>query len=132
MVLLKKRFAFCVIFLFQLFCSHAQERDVVVPYTLADRDRAVRMETRMDALETKNEEIKVKIDRLEDKFDSYFMWGFGLVLMGIFGLIGFIIYDRRTTLAPVESKTEKIIKVLKDAAERDPELKESLKRMMLW
>jgi hypothetical protein len=127
-----KRYALCIILLFQLFCSRAQEKDVIVPYTLADRDRAVRLETRMDALEGKNEEIKVKIDRLEDKFDSYFMWGFGLVLMGIFGLIGFIIYDRRTTLAPVESKTEKIIKVLKDAAERDPELKESLKRMTLW
>ncbi|HEX7583053.1 MAG TPA: hypothetical protein VF373_00080, partial [Prolixibacteraceae bacterium] len=78
------------------------------------------------------DDIHLQINRLEDKFDSYFMWGFGLVLMSIFGLIGFIIYDRRTTLAPVENKTERIIKVLKEAAEKDPVLREALKKTALW
>ena len=131
----------------------AQEQQVVVPYTLADRDRAIRTEARMETLEAKVggldrrfegintrfegldkriDDIHLQINRLEDKFDSYFMWGFGLVLMSIFGLIGFIIYDRRTTLAPVESKTDRIIKVLRDAAEKDPALREALKRTALW
>lgn len=114
----------------------AQEQQVVVPYTLADRDRAIRTEARMESLEGKVQaldlSINKKIDRLEDKFDSYFMWGFGLVLMSIFGLIGFVIYDRRTTLAPVENKTERIIKALKEAAEKDPSLREALKRTALW
>jgi hypothetical protein len=52
--------------------------------------------------------------------------------MSIFGLIGFIIYDRRTTLAPVENKTNRIIKVLRDAAEKDPTLREALKSTALW
>ena len=60
------------------------------------------------------------------------MWGFGLVLMSIFSLIGFVIYDRRTTIAPVESKTDRIIKALKEASEKDPILKEALKRTALW
>ena len=107
----------------------AQEQQVVVPYTLADRDRAIHTESRMetldakfggidkrfDALDKRIDDIHLQINRLEDKFDSYFMWGFGLVLMSIFGLIGFVIYDRRTTLAPVENKTERIIKALKEA-----------------
>jgi hypothetical protein len=76
--------------------------------------------------------MQSQIIRLEDKFDSYFMWGFGLVLMSIFGLTGFIIYDRRTTLAPVENKTNRIIKVLRDAAEKDPALRDALKRTALW
>jgi len=65
----------------------------MIPYSQSDRDRLVRVET---LVQTSQEQV----NRLEDKFDGYFMWGFGLVLMSIFGLIGFIIYDRRTTLAP--------------------------------
>jgi len=128
----------------------AQEQQVVVPYTLADRDRAIRTEARMETFEVKMETFDAKLDarvgsldkriddihsqinRLEDKFDSYFMWGFGLVLMSIFGLIGFVIYDRRTTLAPVENKTERIIKALKEAAEKDPALRDALKKVALW
>jgi len=94
-------------------------------YTQTDRDRMVRVVTRIESMQS-------QINRLEDKFDSYFMWGFGLVLMSIFSLIGFIIYDRRTTLAPVENKTERIINVLKDAAEKDPVLREALKKAAFW
>ena len=54
------------------------------------------------------------------------------IFIGIFGLIGFVIYDRRTTLVPVESKTERIIKALKEASEKDPALREALKRTALW
>lgn len=128
----------------------AQEQQVVVPYALADRDRAIRTEAKMETLEVKMgtldakldakvgslekriDDIHAQINRLEDKFDSYFMWGFGLVLMSIFGLIGFVIYDRRTTLAPVENKTERIIKALKEAAEKDPALRDALKKVALW
>jgi len=110
----------------------AQEQQVVVPYTLADRDRAIRTEANMEALNKRIDGIQMQMNRMGDKFDSYFMWGFGLVLMSIFGLIGFVIYDRRTTLAPVENKTERIIKALKEAAEKDPALRDALKKVALW
>ena len=83
--------------------SLAQENPI--SYTQADRDRLVRLETKVEGVDKRIDDIHLQINRLEDKFDSYFMWGFGLALMSIFGLIGFVIYDRRTTLAPVESKT---------------------------
>lgn len=101
----------------------AQEQSI--SYTQSDRDRTVRMETQIEVLQS-------QINRMEDKFDSYFMWGFGLVLMAIFGLFGFIIYDRRTTLTPVENKTERILKALKEAAENDAGLREALKKTALW
>ena len=143
-----KRFIILIVGLLFVFGLKAQEQ--IISYTQADRDRMVRVEAQIDALNKrmddftsnsdsrfagvndKFDEVNKKIDRLEDKFDSYFMWGFGLVLMSIFGLMGFIIYDRRTTLAPVESKTERIIKVLKGAAEKDPVLREALKKTALW
>ena len=119
---MKRIFLFIVVL---LLISDIQAQEQIISYTQADRDRMVRVETQVEAMQS-------QINRLEDKFDSYFMWGFGLVLMSIFGLMGFIIYDRRTTLAPVESKTERIIKVLKEAAEKDPVLREALKKTALW
>ena len=108
----------------------AQEKSL--SYSQSDRDRMVRVETQIQALDKRIDDVHLQINRLEDKFDSYFMWGFGLVLMSIFGLIGFVIYDRRTTLAPVENKTERIIKALREASEKDPVLMEALKRTALW
>ena len=118
-----KQFLALITLLLLVFILKAQEQPIA--YTQADRDRMVRVETKVEAMQS-------QINRLEDKFDSYFMWGFGLVLMSIFGLIGFIIYDRRTTLAPVENKTERILKVLREAAEKDPVIREALKRTALW
>ena len=125
-----KRSLVLIAFLLFVFILKAQEQPIA--YTQADRDRLVRLETKVESLDKRIDDIHSQINRLEDKFDSYFMWGFGLVLMSIFGLIGFIIYDRRTTLAPVENKTERILKVLKEAAEKDPALREALKNTALW
>ncbi len=125
-----KRFIVLITVLLFVLIVKAQEQPI--PYTQADRDRMVRLETKVESLDKRIDDIHLQINRLEDKFDSYFMWGFGLVLMSIFGLIGFIIYDRRTTLAPVENKTERIIKILKEAAEKDPVLREALKKTALW
>ena len=113
-------------------CISAQEQQVVVPYTLADRDRAIRTEARIESMEARMNDLQAQMISLQTKFDSYFMWGFGMVLMSIFGLVGFIIYDRRTTLAPVEGKTERIIKALRERAEKDPVLMEALKNTALW
>jgi len=136
---MKRIVTLIIILLSSSFILKAQEQQVAVPYTLADRDRAIRTEARMETVESKVEaldnridDVRQQINRLEDKFDTYFLWGFGLVLMSIFGLIGFIIYDHRTTLAPVENKTERIIKALKDAAEKDPSLRDALKKTALW
>ncbi|MEI6140024.1 MAG: hypothetical protein WCP85_12215 [Mariniphaga sp.] len=136
-----KRLILLIQFLILTVILNGQEQ--TIPYTQADRDRMVRLETKVEALdkriddlssnmETRFTDVDKKFDRLEDKFDSYFMWGFGMVLMSIFGLIGFIIYDRRTTLAPVENKTERVIKALRERAEKDPLLMEALKNTALW
>jgi hypothetical protein len=136
-----KRSIVLIFILLPAFILKAQEQPI--PYSQADRDRMVRLETKVESLDKRIDdltlnfnarfsEVNNKFDRLEDKFDSYFMWGFGLVLMSIFGLIGFIIYDRRTTLAPVENKTERLVKVLRETAENDPVLREALKKAALW
>jgi hypothetical protein len=139
------RYFFILILVFGINTLFAEEKQVIVPYTLADRDRAIKTEVRIGALESKIVDLdnkiedlnkrfdlmNSKIDRLEDKFDQYFIWAFGLLLVSIFGLVGFIIYDRRAVLAPIENKTERIINVLKDAAEQNPLMKDSIRRNSL-
>jgi uncharacterized protein YlxW (UPF0749 family) len=94
-----KRLLILVVRLLFAFGLKAQEQ--VIAYTQTNRDRMVWLETKVEALDKRMDNFQTQINRLEDKFDSYFMWGFGLVLMSIFGLIGFMIYDRQTTLVPV-------------------------------
>ena len=72
------------------FSLHLIGQEQVIPYSQADRDRMVRVEAKVESLDKRIDDVHLQINRLEDKFDSYFMWGFGLVLMSIFGLIGLL------------------------------------------
>jgi len=127
-----------------------KSQQVEVPYTLADRDRLIQVEAKVDALNLRIDQLEKRIDqldnridqveqglnnridRLEDKFDTYFTWGFGLVLGAIFALFGFIIYDRRTTLAPVKREQDKILEALRTLGKDDIKLQEALKKVALW
>jgi len=136
-----------------------------VPFTLEDRDRLIKLEVEVSALNArvdqldKNlngridelgnrldgridelnnrvdgrfDEVNKRIDRLEDTFTSLFMWGFGMMLTAIFGLFGFILYDRRTTIAPVRREHDKFLKVLRDYGLSDEKMRELLKKAALW
>ncbi|MBF0591372.1 MAG: hypothetical protein HQL02_04720 [Nitrospirae bacterium] len=120
-------------------------------FTQADRDRMIRMEDRMTRMEDRMSHLEERIIRVEEglkavnqrlddsikainqKFD-YLIGLIYVMLSGMFVLVGFILWDRRTTLAPVvrttreiETQTEKLVLVLREKAAKDPELKEALK-----
>ncbi len=67
------------------------------------------LESKVEALDKRIDDVRQQMNRLEDKFDTYFLWGFGLVLMSVFGLIGFIIYDRRITQARLFGKWQPLL-----------------------
>ena len=123
------------LFLLSAIIVIAQDKYQEVPYTLADRDRLIKAETKIDALEKRvdlmDQNLNNRIDCLEDKFDTYFTWGFGLVLGAIFALFGFIIYDRRTTLTPVKREQDKVIEVLRELGKKDSNIREALKKAVL-
>jgi len=119
-----------VAFLALALISNPQQQEV--PYTLADRDRMIQVETKVDALSARFDQVDKRIDRLEDKFDTWFTRGFGLVLVTIIALFGFIIFDRRTTLAPVRREQEKLLEVLKELGKEDVKIREALKKVALW
>jgi len=74
----------------------AQEQQVVVPYTLADRDRTIRLEAKMEALESK---MDVKFEAVNARID-YLFWLQGVIVALILFILGYTIWDRRTALQP--------------------------------
>lgn len=135
-----------------------------VPFTQDDRDRLIRLEVRLEesykSLETRiiesNKSIQQQINdsnnflqqQINDsnKFlqqqindlRSLMLTGFGILFMGMFTLVGFVIWDRRTALAPaikknkdLEEREEKIEKTLKEYAKVEPKLGEIMKSLGL-
>ncbi|MBF0591368.1 MAG: hypothetical protein HQL02_04700 [Nitrospirae bacterium] len=93
-----------------------------------------------DGLKAVNQRIDDSLKAINQKFDDlrglmYVILSLlGVILSGMFVLVGFILWDRRTTLAPVvrttrelEDRTERLELVLKEKAAKDPELKEALR-----
>ena len=84
-------------------CLNAQEQQVVVPYTLADRDRAIITEAKINALEVK---IDVRFESIDKQFmyqqrqiddiKTLFYWGFGILITLFVFMFGYMIWDRRT------------------------------------
>lgn len=50
-----------------------------------------------------------------------------VILAGMFALIGFVLWDRRTTLAPAAKKYDALERALIDYSDKHPDLKESLR-----
>jgi len=86
--------------------AFAQEQQVIVPFTLADRDRAIHTEAKLSTLEAK---ISALESKMEYKFDSQqrqlddiktlFYWGFGILISLFIFMFAYMIWDRRTAHA---------------------------------
>jgi predicted PurR-regulated permease PerM len=122
-----------------------------VPYTLEDRDRMIKLETEMTSLRNdmgslrnemnslKNEmnslrnEMNARFEAVNERIDTLY-WGFGILIALMLFLMGYIMWDRRTALNPVQSKTyelnekyHKLESILKEQAKHDAKLAETLK-----
>ena len=96
-------------------------------FSQEDRERLIR-------LETKVEEGQKSLQRQIDNLYALILWGFGILFGGMGLLIGFVIWDRRTALAPairknkeLEEREELIEKALKEYARENPKFAEILK-----
>ncbi len=114
--------------------SYAKE----ISFTQDDRDRLIRLETKVEegtkSLEKRMLEGQNSLQRQLDDLKTFMLWGFGIFFGGMGLLIGFVIWDRRTALAPavkkteeLEEKQEKLEKALKELAAKDPKVAEALK-----
>lgn len=99
-----------------------------IPFSLDDRDRLIRVEEGQRAVNQRIDDLRADINSLRE-----LMY---VVIGGMFVLVGFVIWDRRTALAPaigkhkeLEEREEKIEKALKDIAKKDPNVAEALKNV---
>jgi hypothetical protein len=115
----------------------AQELQVVVPYTLADRDRTIRLETKMEALEIKMDaqesNMNVKFDAVNSRID-YLFWLQGVIVALILFMFGYMIWDRRTALQPAlekasdaNGKNTTLIQTLREYSKKHADLAEILR-----
>jgi len=97
----------------------AQDENIAVPFTLADRDRIMRTEQRLDALEKSiDQRFDAQQKSMDERFDAqndklndiqtmlYFLLGSMIALMG------FVLWDRRTAIAPVQREQKRLIRAL--------------------
>ena len=109
---------FIAIVLIILPCT-ASSQSQQVPYTLEDRERLIRLEVsqeeRFHALNEKidaqgvslTERIQAQGDALNKRIDevqAFLLWGFGMTFTFMLGLVGFVLWDRRSYLKPVISR----------------------------
>jgi len=105
----------------------AQEQQVVVPYTLADRDRSIRTEANM---ELKFESQQRQLDDIK----TLFYWGFGILITLFIFMLGYMIWDRRTAMQPAlerssiaEQNSRTLIATLREYSKKHADLAEILR-----
>lgn len=83
-------------------------------------------------------DIRGEITAVKTEIKEFMLWGFGVTFAGIFALIGFVLWDRRTALAPairksreLEEREEKIEKALREIALKDGNVREALRHVGL-
>ena len=132
------RFVTTILFLFLIAGDlFSQDNNTPVSFTLGDRDRLMRNEHKIDALRT---EMNVRFESVDKQFvsvndrisDVKEQMGFittllMFVLGGLMSLIGFVIYDRRTAIKPVQRSQEKIEDILVEYSKDNKKLRELLK-----
>ncbi|MBM3405022.1 MAG: hypothetical protein FJY10_09060 [Bacteroidetes bacterium] len=103
-----------------------------IPFTLDDRNRIIRTEQKVEAMEIKIDE---KVDGLRNEMNARFdqLFNFLWAIIGIFtammvSVFGFAFWDRKLSIAPVKRDQARIIESLRELAEHQPKLREILKK----
>ena len=73
---------------------------------------ATRLEGFEKSVDKRFDAVDKRFDAVDKRFDMLFYTMLAL-LAGIFGLVGFVFWDRRTAIRPIEDETKKEIELLK-------------------
>ena len=127
-----------------------------VPFTLEDRDRMIRTEQKLGAVDTKIDtkvdglrtEVNARFETVNKQFDAVdkqftgfrsemnarfdqlfnFLWAIiGIFTAMMVSIFGFAFWDRKLSLAPLKKEDQRIVAVLVDFAKTQPKLTGILK-----
>jgi hypothetical protein len=145
---IKKNTLFLLMLLPLFIMAEAKE----IPFTLDDRDRIIRTEQKVEALDAKIDSkvdglrsemnarfeavnkqftsVDQRFDAIDKRFDQLFnfLWAFiGIFTAMMVSVFGFAFWDRRLSMVPMKNENAKMLNVLRDFAEHQPKLREILK-----
>jgi hypothetical protein len=120
-----------------------------IPFTLDDRDRIIRTEQKVEALDVKIDsrveglrtEMNARFGAVDKQFEGFrsemnarfdqlfsFLWAIiGIFTTMMVSVFGFAFWDRKLSLAPMKRENLKTLNALRDFAENQPKLREILK-----
>lgn len=110
-----------LVMMFVLSVGVGYAKEVAIPYSMADRERLVRVETKLEAMDRRIDDVGKKIDMLAYIFTAL-----------VVGVFGFALWDRKTTVKPVKDKTNNIIEVLRELAKTDKKVASVLTKFNLF
>ena len=116
------------IFIASVFCSNysaAQSNEI--PFTQQDRDRLIRLEVKVEAIDKRIDDLRIDFNQHFDDLLTIMLWGFGILFGGMGLLIGFVLWDRRTTLAPVIKENQAMKRVFLKLSQNNLDVKKALK-----
>ena len=116
--------------LFMLLSFFAFMQPVLGQARPTNEERLIRLEEGMKNLNIRFDEMNKRFESIDKRFDAlqgFMLWGFGITFSGMFILIGFILWDRRTTLAPVVNETKELKEIIDLLKKDDRVLKTILK-----
>jgi hypothetical protein len=90
-----------VLFIVSILCAASSAYAKDIPFTQEDRDRLIRLEEGLKATNQRIADLKISTQQQFDRLYTLILWGFGILFGGMGILIGFVIWDRRTVVAPV-------------------------------
>jgi hypothetical protein len=98
-------------------------------------ERLTRLGEGQKRLEQRIGDVETRLEQRMEEVREFLLWGFGVTFAGIFALVGFVIWDRRTALVPAVRRIEELQErerrleaALREYAAKDPELADALKR----
>ena len=104
-------------------------------------ERLTRLEERIIRLEEGQQRLEQRIDALNQRIDDLrqvVLAGFGMTFAGMFALVGFVIWDRRTALSPavrrfedLQDRQRRVEEALRQLSKENPQLAESLRNLGL-
>ena len=129
-----------------------------ISYTLEDRDRIIRVEAKIEQMDKRFEQVDSRFEQIDKRFEQMdkrfeqidkrfeqidsrigrledvMLRGFGLLFTTMVVMVGFVLWDRRTALAPairesreLREREERMERILKEIALKDANVAEALR-----
>lgn len=119
-----------------------------VPYTQKDRDMLIELKVKVEEMEKRNEQRFQETNKRVDDLKDMILWQGGILVTLIVALFGYIVWDRRTFMKPLERDVQEVKykieqlekhnevsqsfwKALRELAKTDEPLKQVLKQYNL-